>query len=358
MWTVRLFRDDQLPSVFHEPFIKTGYRACETSLSECLRSALYGTNETLNFWTHFLPVFYYLWRIWRIGSEHDFINDPYMWPLLGVLICVCLYSLASSVAHLFSCLSERARHVCFFMDYSSIGMYSVACSIAYKCYSFPNNLIDTPYFNSYIQISVVNAVLMCTCGACASRFMDESLLRHLCRLSSFSLPFIICNVPIVYRVFACPGDDCDGTSVALLRWQYLAAAVTALIFATHFPERMAPGRFDVFFHSHQIFHVATTVSSNFHVDAMLADMSQRRDVLESTVGMPTFWNSIGLLSAVFCINALLVLCFSVMIYSSPEPEHFYKIKHSEGTGKRQIAKNYRHRVECRNRAQQGSNVKR
>ncbi|XP_033119563.1 membrane progestin receptor gamma-A-like, partial [Anneissia japonica] len=255
----------------------------------------------------------------------DFVNDPFTWPLLGQLVCTCLYLSASSFAHLLSCLSERARHVCFFFDYSSMGMYSFGCCIAYRCYSFPQNLLNTEFFNLYIPIGVLNAILMCSCGACGSRFMTKSLFRHLCRLSLFMIPYIFCSLPLLYRVTVCPDDECEAASVAVHRWQFVAAFFTAFIYATHLPERLAPGKFDIFFHSHQLFHLTASIATMLQVNAFIIDMNDRRTFLETAIGVPTFWYSLGLLIVVFSIKMFLVLCFSICVFRHPEPKHIYRL---------------------------------
>ncbi|XP_033097205.1 membrane progestin receptor gamma-like isoform X2 [Anneissia japonica] len=324
MWTVKLFSADQLPSVFHEPFILNGYRASETSVVECIKSTLQCTNETVNFWTHFVPFLYTVWRIVHLRYYLDFVNDPFTWPLLGLLICISLCLSASCFAHLFNCLSERACHICYFFDYSSLGIYSLASCIAYRYYVFPHCLMNTEYFNIYIPIGALNAILWCTFGACWSRFMNMGLFRHLFRLSVLIVPYVFCSLPLLYRVFVCPDKECEAASVTVHRQHFVAAFCSAFIFATHLPERLAPGKFDVFLHSHQLFHVITATGTILQVNSVIIDMNDRRAFLESEIGLPTYWYSLGLITVVFSLQMLLILCFSVWVYSRPEEsKHIY-----------------------------------
>ena len=48
----------------------------------------------------------------------------------------------------------------------------------------------------------------------------------------------------------------------------LAAAIGISFYSTEFPERFWPGKFDLFFHSHQIFHVWAVIGGLIHLDAI------------------------------------------------------------------------------------------
>uniref|UniRef100_A0A8C3NXP2 Uncharacterized protein n=1 Tax=Cyanoderma ruficeps TaxID=181631 RepID=A0A8C3NXP2_9PASS len=51
----RLLRAHQVPQLYREPGILSGYRPPRSSVSQCLLSALRAHNETLNIWTHLAP---------------------------------------------------------------------------------------------------------------------------------------------------------------------------------------------------------------------------------------------------------------------------------------------------------------
>ncbi|CDQ96349.1 unnamed protein product [Oncorhynchus mykiss] len=54
----RVFTIHQVPKVFHEDSIISGYRHPRSSATDCILSLFQLTNETLNIWTHFLPTWY------------------------------------------------------------------------------------------------------------------------------------------------------------------------------------------------------------------------------------------------------------------------------------------------------------
>ncbi|GCC40120.1 hypothetical protein chiPu_0024097, partial [Chiloscyllium punctatum] len=51
----QLLNHHQVPMVFREDGIISGYRHPRSSAVDCLLSSFQMTNETVNIWTHFLP---------------------------------------------------------------------------------------------------------------------------------------------------------------------------------------------------------------------------------------------------------------------------------------------------------------
>ena len=43
--------------------------------------------------------------------------------------------------------------------------------------------------------------------------------------------------------------------------QFMTGVASSILYGFRFPEAFFPGKFDVFFHSHQIFHVFCTIST-------------------------------------------------------------------------------------------------
>lgn len=51
----QLLQVHQIPRVFWEDGIMSGYRRPTSSALDCVLSSFQMTNETVNIWTHFLP---------------------------------------------------------------------------------------------------------------------------------------------------------------------------------------------------------------------------------------------------------------------------------------------------------------
>ncbi|KAG1944518.1 membrane progestin receptor gamma [Pimephales promelas] len=212
----QVFTINQVPKVFHEDGIISGYRHPCSSAKECVLSLFQLTNETLNIWTHFLPTWFFLWKLLTVVLVQDDWKDPFTWPLLVFLLSCCVYPLASSCAHTFSTMSERARHICFFFDYGALSFYSLGSAIAYSSYSFPDKWVNGTFHEYYVPIAVVNSVIS-TALACYSRLglpflqynyhsikrysggKDQKRCKRL-RIIAFLYPYLFDNIPLFYRV--------------------------------------------------------------------------------------------------------------------------------------------------------------
>ncbi|XP_038053270.1 membrane progestin receptor gamma-B-like [Patiria miniata] len=320
----KLLRVNHVPKDFREPFIVSGYRSCRSSFSACIRSAFSLNNETFNFWTHFASFVYFTWLFTQwLWYEFRFDVDPFTYPLQVYLASVSLYMLVSSIAHLFNCMSERAHHICFFMDYSAISIYSLSCCIMYNVYVFPKSWINSTFHTVYIPCSVINS-LLCTSLGCVARFVNWKALR----VSAFAVKYLFCSFPLLYRCIFCEDDDCqDPNAIQFHVYQFILCAVTVAVYATHFPEVLAPGKFDVFGHSHQFFHILSGIANYCQLQGNILDMQYRRDYLLSVSPMPTFANTAGVALFALIINIAIIGIFTGMIWKK---QHLRRVKSRQG----------------------------
>ncbi|XP_070565664.1 membrane progestin receptor gamma-A-like [Ptychodera flava] len=203
-------------------------------------------------------------------------------------------------------------------------------AIAYKFYVFPSSWIGGLLYNSYLPFAAVSAV-MCTISACSSRFGDREKLKKILRLVSFAVPYLFDSIPLAARLYLCYSEDCPDESFRPHLRQFLIAPMVAFLFATHFPECIAPGKFDVVGHSHQLFHVLVALATNDQLNALIWDMVHRREYLNEHGTKPTFFWSLGVGLFVFTANMLIVYAFSVLIkhqyfFRKYTGNMFYKMK--------------------------------
>ncbi|XP_072321850.1 membrane progestin receptor gamma-B [Eucyclogobius newberryi] len=322
---------DQVPKVFQEDSIMSGYRPPRSSATDCVLSLFQMTNETLNIWTHFLPTWYFVWKLLSVVFVYSAWQDSYMWPLVVYLISICLYPLASSCAHTFSSMSPSARHICFFCDYGALSFYSLGSAIIYSSYVFPDKWTSSFFHRSFIPVAVCNSIL-CTGLACYSRLglpflqynhdsltrfpeMQSPKLSKLLRVLAFAYPYLFDHIPLFYRVFLCAGEGCTHTNV-LHVYHMALAFLTGFLFATHLPERLAPGSFDYIGHSHQLFHVCAILGTQLQMQAVEQDMLIRKAWLLQNSLPVTFSSSVG--TAIFCLlsNVVIISLFSLPLFLS------------------------------------------
>ena len=307
-----LYKVEQVPEHFHELFILRGYRHPKSSALQCVLSVFDATNETLNFWTHFLPSIYFLWVLKGLAQTLDARHDPYTWPLLGYVSVCCVFPLASAVAHTFNTMSHKARHICFFLDYSALSVFTLGVATAYRAYSFPFRLCDTWYGRYFVWGAVVNSVL-CTTLACETRFMRPSLLRKILRLGAFALPYVYDSAPLLFRLVFCDADECRLASSYFHTRQFVFAFLAAFLYVTHLPERFYPGQFDIVGHSHQLFHVSSILATFDQLQAILLDMQQRRVARLPVWETSELHNSLVIMLYVTCVNTVIIGLFSLRL---------------------------------------------
>ncbi|XP_042172949.1 membrane progestin receptor gamma-B-like isoform X2 [Oncorhynchus tshawytscha] len=323
----RVFTIHQVPKVFHEDSIISGYRHPRSSATDCILSLFQLTNETLNIWTHFLPTWYFLWKLLTVVLMRDVWSDSFTWPLLVFLMSCCVYPLASSCAHTFSTMSTRARHICFFFDYGALSLYSLGSAITYSAYVIPDKWVNSLFHQYYIPIAVVNTVI-CTALACYSRFSEckSPKFGKFLRILAFALPYLFDNIPLFYRLYLCVGEGCTDNDTNALHHTHIALAfLTAFLFATHLPERLAPGSFDYIGHSHQLFHVFGIIGTHFQMEAIEQDMVTRRPWL-LTYSLPiTFTNTLGAALLSVTLSLGIIFLFSLpLLWSATRGEHTEK----------------------------------
>uniref|UniRef100_A0A667ZER1 Progestin and adipoQ receptor family member Va n=1 Tax=Myripristis murdjan TaxID=586833 RepID=A0A667ZER1_9TELE len=313
--------------VFHEDSIISGYRHPRSSATDCILSLFQLTNETLNIWTHFLPTWYFLWKLMTVVVIQTAWQDTFTWPLVVYLLSCCIYPLASSCAHTFSSMSARARHICFFFDYGALSYYSLGSAVTYSAYVFPDKWVGSVFHRCYLPVALVNSVI-CTSLACYSRFPEYQSPKFgkILRVFAFAHPFLFDNIPLFYRVFVCVGEGCTDNDTNILHYYHIGLAfLTGFLFATHLPERLAPGSFDYIGHSHQLFHVCGILGTHFQMQAIEQDMVTRRHWLQTQSLPVSFANSLGVAGLCVVLNLSIIILYSLpLLLPSAENQNMGK----------------------------------
>ncbi|XP_047717753.1 membrane progestin receptor gamma isoform X4 [Prionailurus viverrinus] len=333
--------------VFHEQGILFGYRHPQSSATACVLSLFQMTNETLNIWTHLLPFCsgaqipvgrllggpkaeplwlrppsaFFTWRFVTALYVTDIWNDSYSWPLFVYMGTSCVYPLASSCAHTFNSMSKNARHICYFLDYGAVNLFSLGSAIAYSAYSIPNVMVNTTFHDYYVPLAVLNTIIS-TGLSCYSRFLEiqKPGLCKMLRVLAFAYPYTWDSLPIFYRLFLLSGDGAQ-SEAALYHQKHTAMTLLASFFySAHLPERLAPGRFDYIGHSHQLFHVCVILATHLQMEAIVLDKTLRREWLLANSRPLSFPQIAGavLLCLIFSLSN--IIYFSAALYRIPEPE--------------------------------------
>ncbi|XP_074048837.1 membrane progestin receptor epsilon [Macrotis lagotis] len=322
-----LLRWDEVPDDFVECFILSGYRRLPCTAQECVASVLQPTNETLNFWTHFIPLLLFLTKFGRLlflGGRHDLpFHHPGLLPLWCYASGVLLTFTMSCAAHVFSCLSLRLRAAFFYLDYASISYYGFGSTVAYYHYLLPGlSLLDAGVMTPYLQqrlgwrvdcarlIAAYRALVLpvafalavtCTVACCKSRG-DWCAYPFALRTFVFVMPLSMA-CPIMLESWLFDLRARNPTLFVHFYRRYFWLLVAAFFNVSKLPERIQPGRFDIVGHSHQLFHIFTFLSI---YDQMHYVEEGLRQFLEAPPAAPTLPGTVGYM-------LLLVLCLGLVI---------------------------------------------
>ncbi|XP_012893106.1 PREDICTED: progestin and adipoQ receptor family member 9-like, partial [Dipodomys ordii] len=338
-----LLRWDQVPEDFVERFILSGYRRPPSSARECLASVLRPTNETLNFWTHFIPLLLFLGRFGRLlllgpdaAPEPLPFHHPGLLPFWCYASGVLITFAARCAAHALGSASRRMRAALFYLDYASISYYGFGSTVAYYYYMLPGmRLLDARALAPYVRqrlgwrvecaraLAAYRALVLpvafalavgCTAACCQSRARPAAgaagaagARAHPAELRTlvFTLPLsLACPIALEGALFDLRARD----PALFLRFhrRYLWLAVAAFFNVSKIPERLQPGLFDVVGHSHQLFHIFTFLS--IYDQAHYVEDGLRRSLRRGPPpgGAPTFAGTVGAM-------LLLLLCLGLVV---------------------------------------------
>ena len=231
-------------------YIWDGYRPLLPSWRDCFKSIFSIHTETGNVWTHMLACIFFVAlsiNFLSSSSAEISVEDKLVLSTLfvGTITCMGL----SAFFHAVICHSEWAFETFSKMDYVGISVMIIGSGLPLIYYSF--------YCDTTAQIAyTVVIIVFGSVSIFVSTFPQFGTTEYRPIRTAIFTTFAISGVlPTVHFLISA------GWSVAFkqasLGWLMLTAALNgtgSLLYTCRIPERFAPGMFDLFFHSHQVFH--------------------------------------------------------------------------------------------------------
>ncbi|CAN8103995.1 unnamed protein product [Discula destructiva] len=267
---------DELPEwAKHNEHIHSGWRVESNSYKECLKSMCYIHNETGNIYSHFLAA---VWMV-VLGSWWSFYaNDRYPATgsddaivfflfILGGTVCYLL----STAYHVFSNHSHVTHVFCLKLDFVGILIVTAGCFPPGLWYTFPCASRETKFI--WITVDLV-AQLLAALAALFSKSFQAPKMRPL-RAFVFSFMASSAFVPIIVKI-AQVGWTRANTEygASLYGWTIFIYLCSVTIYALRITETWKPGAFDIWGHSHQIFHVGMAIGLTVHFMAFFRAVDQ------------------------------------------------------------------------------------
>ncbi|CAF4174069.1 unnamed protein product [Rotaria sp. Silwood2] len=213
-------------------FLISGHRPPMPSVKQCFASIFRLHTETVNIWTHLLGTFvfigiaiYFLTRpASEVHIEKKLIFGAFF---LGAIVCL----LCSTLYHILYCHSPKISKFFSKLDYCGIAILIIG------------SVVPLLYYQFYCEFGTKIAYLSLI-----------GLLGITCIVISMWDRFASSD----YRVYRVSGATQYLLLVAVLY------VIGAALYAARIPERLAPGLFDIWFQSHQLFHVFVVAAACVH----------------------------------------------------------------------------------------------
>lgn len=264
----RLYSWEEIPEWQKDnEHILKGYVKETNSFSRCIKSLFYLHNETVNIYSHFIPGICFLSIIFLNRNyvksfvtttvmDYFFINVFFF----GAFTCLTLSSI-------FHCFKSHSLKVAVFgnkLDYLGIVILIVCSMISILYYGFYDN---TLFFYLFSTLTLSFGIA-CGIVSLKDRFRTSQWRPYRATL------FVVFGLSAVLPIFT--GVWYYGYSEAYERvqlpWVVLEGIFYifgAFLYAIRFPEKVHPGKYDIWGHSHQIFHILVVIAALCHLRGLI-----------------------------------------------------------------------------------------
>lgn len=238
------------------PHILDGY-PCVNTINECLYSLFWIHNETVNVWSHLIGLGVMVWLFVCKGMEmhqHHFADTI---VLSTFFVCACACFLLSAIYHLFKLHSYSVYRVVVTLDYMGIfvmifGSFISGLHFEFYCHSTERTI----YQAGISSMCVAGMVLTFT------PYFNDVKYDNL-RVASYFGTVAFAVFPMAHAVISFGSHK-------LVKWMILLGlyAAGAVFYITKFPESKYPGKFDIWFSSHQLWHTFVVLAALWHYYAI------------------------------------------------------------------------------------------
>ena len=277
---------DSLPDWLRDnEFLHNNHRPPMYSFRGCVKSMFRMHTETWNIWTHFMGFLFFVILLAGVYVFGDYItflfediqihNLPWdeqvmlMFFFVGTMLCLS----CSAMFHLFSNHSQKVFSIFSKLDYSGIAFQITGSSIPAYYYGFYCTTSA-----KYTHITIL--LILCTSCVLVSMWSKFATPKYRpLRFGTFVLFGLYGGIPFTQIYFR------DGYSLSTHAYSLWGLVIMgamyifgASLYVLRIPERLFPGKFDIWASSHQLFHVCVMGAALIHYNSLLNMVRYRLDV--------------------------------------------------------------------------------
>jgi len=198
------------------------------------------------------------------ASEDGYRRVPISrWPIIVFLISAVFCLMCSAIYHAFHCLSNRALQILSRLDYAGISLLITGSCFPPFVYGFYCQPFLSQMYLTCIGVTSV-IVFIVSLGDKIHRF-EYSTIKS-CMYGGLVFFAVLPCVHLTYLNFYSEEgtDNLDFLpSIPYYLGMILFYLIGLIIYATKYPEKCCPGKFDLIGHSHQIWHICVLLGIIF-----------------------------------------------------------------------------------------------
>ena len=267
---------EMVPELMLEPGILTGYRPANMPWSFYFRSLFWIHNETGNIWTHLLSALFMVAMILSFIGNIDSEKSSSAHGLVINAVASSSGFLLSSTAHLLHSKSYEVHYVVFCFDYLGIVLYGYSLGVVgFYC---SGSVLFFEKFASVIKwLAVLPPCSLIGLALGKTIYVKPCFKKKLLQIGPSCMSVICTQLPVVCRMYECLNQDlCQNSSDVYHAVSWFFFILSGILFSFHQPERIFPGKFDIWGHGHQLFHISLLVSTGTTLYASYIDLLETK----------------------------------------------------------------------------------
>ncbi|KNC53531.1 uncharacterized protein AMSG_01244 [Thecamonas trahens ATCC 50062] len=265
---VQLLSYARLPAWLRDnEYIRSGYRPPLKSFVKCFESLLYVHNETCNVYTHLVGLVIFA-ALLVYGIASGWITDGSFLQGLSLVVFftgTLAMLLFSTLFHLVFCHSPSAHSLFSRLDYTGIALMIAG--------SFFPSIYHVFFCRPGLQIMYMSMICVFGAGCVVVSLMEKFATPEWRMVRMLLFLSMGCSglLPAIHTAFIYDWDHIyDAFAVGSHALMGLLYVGGALVYGLRLPERLRPGWFDIFGHSHQFFHVCVVIAAVSHYRAIVS----------------------------------------------------------------------------------------
>uniref|UniRef100_A0A1B8YB31 Progestin and adipoQ receptor family member VIII n=1 Tax=Xenopus tropicalis TaxID=8364 RepID=A0A1B8YB31_XENTR len=245
-------KDSDVPRLFREPYIQTGYRPTDQDWKYYFLSLFQKHNESINVWTHLLVALAVVLRFVAL-VQHPGSSAP--------------VQVRAGSLHLLLHGLCRSKHLPIWQCFGPLLLHSNQAWYDKAWYFF----LPGAAFLGWMSCA----------GCCYAKYCYKRpypVMRKIFQVVPAGLAYMLDISPVIHRIVTCHMEGCTDKAIWVHALQIIFFLISSYFFSCPVPEKYFPGSCDFVGHGHQIFHVFLGLCTLSQLEALFIDYQTRHEL--------------------------------------------------------------------------------